>query len=71
MWWERGCGGSYVDYFCTRALVGDAKARGKGNGVQPGDEVTGEVGERYWACLGEGQRIGGLSLWTSVMMESS
>lgn len=51
--------------------MGDAKARGKGNGVQPGDEVTGEVGERYWACLGEGQRIGGLSLWTSVMMESS
>lgn len=49
--------------------MGDGKARGKGSGVQPGDKVMGEVGERYWGCLGEGRGIGGLSLWTSVMME--
>lgn len=45
-WRERGCGGSRLDYFCARALVGDGKARGQGSGVQPADKVTAEGGER-------------------------
>ena len=44
-----GAVGSSTDYFRCRAVVGDARAQGKGSEyIQTGDEATGQGRQRLW-----------------------